>query len=67
MIENPEQDYSETDLTTTYGVRDLITKARKIIKKFRRSTINNDVLQKHVKEKFGHEKQLKIDSKTGYR
>lgn len=43
----------------------LITKVRKVCKIFRKSpTKNDDTLQKHVKEEFGKELSLMVDSKT---
>ena len=43
----------------------LITKIRKVVKIFRKSpTKNDDTLQKHVKEQFGKEFSLILDSKT---
>lgn len=42
----------------------LIAKIRKVVKMFRKSTKNDDILQKHVKEEFGKELSLILDSKT---
>lgn len=42
---------------------DVIEKVRKIVRKFRRSTLNNDGLQDKISEVLGKEKQLVIDVK----
>ena len=42
---------------------EIIEKVRKIVRKFRRSTVNNDELQKKVTEQLGKEKMLQIDVK----
>lgn len=42
----------------------LITKIRKVVKLFRKSPTKNAVLQKHVREEFGKELSLILDSKT---
>ena len=42
---------------------DAMDKVRKIVRKFRKSTVSNDNLQDRLAEKLGKEKQLTIDVK----
>jgi hypothetical protein len=56
-------DPEENDVNdTNYG--DVITRMRKIIKIFRRSSYNNDILQKKIVEEFDKELSLILDTPT---
>ncbi|GFU96061.1 uncharacterized protein TNCV_3776011 [Trichonephila clavipes] len=54
--------YGEKNSIT--NVNETIKKIRNVIKLFRKSPIKNDTLQKYVKEEFGCEKMVCLDTKT---
>lgn len=61
-----EQIYNESEHVETeeFGFGFLIKKVRSIIKKFRFSRTSNDILQVYVKQEFGKELKLIIDTRT---
>lgn len=61
-----EQIYIEAELVETeeFGFGFLIKKVRSIVKKFRFSRTSNDILQVYVKQEFGKELKLIMDTRT---
>ncbi|GFX47820.1 BED-type domain-containing protein [Trichonephila clavipes] len=54
--------YAEKNTIT--NVNETIKKIKNVVKLFRKSPIKNDILQKYVKEEFGCEKMVCLDTKT---
>ncbi|GFY09447.1 uncharacterized protein TNCV_4321261 [Trichonephila clavipes] len=54
--------YAEKNFIT--NINETIKKIRNVVKLFRKSPIKNDILQKYVKEEFGCEKMVCLDTKT---
>ncbi|GFT53265.1 BED-type domain-containing protein [Trichonephila clavipes] len=54
--------YAEKNSIT--NINETIKKIRNVVKLFRKSPIKNDILQKNVKEEFGCEKMVCLDTKT---
>lgn len=52
------------DMTTRPDITQAIQDVRKIVKLFRKSPMNNGLLQAYVKEEKGHELQLLLDTRT---
>ncbi|GFW36146.1 uncharacterized protein TNCV_4930081 [Trichonephila clavipes] len=46
------------------NINETIKKIKNVVKLFRKSPIKNDILQKYVKEEFGCEKMVCLDTKT---
>ena len=62
VLPNPATDGDPTSLAIT--IEPVIKKVRVIVKKFRRSPVKNDSLQKEVVKKYGKELNLIRDCKT---
>ncbi|GFT13645.1 BED-type domain-containing protein [Trichonephila clavipes] len=54
--------YAEKNSIT--NINETIKKIQNVVKLFRKSPIKNDILQKYVKEEFGCEKMVCLDTKT---
>ncbi|GFY31705.1 uncharacterized protein TNCV_4200161 [Trichonephila clavipes] len=54
--------YAEKNSIT--NINETIKKNRNVVKLFRKSPIKNDILQNYVKEEFGCEKMVCLDTKT---
>ncbi|GFU48021.1 uncharacterized protein TNCV_4968041 [Trichonephila clavipes] len=54
--------YAEKNSITS--INETIKKIRNVVKLFRKSPIKNDILQKYVKEEFGCEKMVCLDTKS---
>ncbi|GFX51695.1 uncharacterized protein TNCV_5013981 [Trichonephila clavipes] len=54
--------YAEINSIT--NINETIKKIKNVVKLFRKSPIKNDILQKYVKEEFGCEKMVCLDTKT---
>ncbi|GFX29132.1 uncharacterized protein TNCV_3216671 [Trichonephila clavipes] len=54
--------YAEKNSIT--NINETIKKIRNVVKLFRKSPIKNDIVQKYVKEEFGCEKMVCLDTKT---
>ncbi|GFV97261.1 BED-type domain-containing protein [Trichonephila clavipes] len=54
--------YAEKNSIT--NINETIKKIKNVVKLFRKSPIKNDILQKYVKEEFGCEKMVCLDTKT---
>ena len=62
--ENPFTELVQEDADLLPEYDKIITVVRKIVNKFRRSRVKNDVLQKYMKNSFGRKLKLILDCKT---